>query len=127
MTTRAYEQSVWVCVPAYDEREMDDDPEVWARAVTIMSGVSGAIWGIGALIAATQREDWPQAGRLAQDFAGAAGGLGLTAFASWARTLAQGARDGANDRILAAAAGDVLSEHRHVTEALRRLYPDLAA
>ena len=22
MTTRAYEQSVWVCVPAYDEREM---------------------------------------------------------------------------------------------------------
>ena len=80
-----------------------------------------------ALNVAIEREDWPQAGRLAQDFAGAAGGLGLIAIASSARTLAQGARDGANERVLAAAASDVLSEHRRVTEALRRLYPDLAA
>jgi signal transduction histidine kinase len=80
-----------------------------------------------ALNTATEREDWAQAGRLAQDFAGAAGGLGLTAIASSARVLAQGARDGANDRTLAAAVDDVLSEHRRVTEALRRLYPDLAA
>lgn len=80
-----------------------------------------------ALSAASDKEDWNQAGRLAQDFAGAAGGLGLSALTSAARLLAQGARDGVEDRLLAAATGGVLSEHARVREALRRLYPDLAA
>jgi signal transduction histidine kinase/HPt (histidine-containing phosphotransfer) domain-containing protein len=79
------------------------------------------------LSAASDKEDWGQAGRLAQDFAGAAGGLGLTALTATARLLAQGARDGANDQILSTATDDVLSEHRRVREALRRLYPDLSA
>jgi HPt (histidine-containing phosphotransfer) domain-containing protein len=80
-----------------------------------------------ALDGAVEREDWAQAGRLAQDFAGAAGGLGLTAITAAARSLAQGARDGAKDTVLSAAAGEVMSEHRRVSEALRRLYPDLSA
>ena len=79
------------------------------------------------LSAASDKEDWGQAGRLAQDFAGAAGGLGLTALSGAARLLAQGARDGANDKILSTATDDVLCEHRRVREALLRLYPDLSA
>ena len=79
------------------------------------------------LSAASDKEDWGQAGRLAQDFAGAAGGLGLTALTAAARLLAQGARDGANDKVLSTATDDVLCEHRRVREALRRLYPDLSA
>ena len=79
------------------------------------------------LSAAADKENWGQAGRLAQDFAGAAGGLGLTALTAAARLLAQGARDGANDQILSMATDDVLTEHRRVREALPRLYPDLSA
>ena len=79
------------------------------------------------LSAASGKEDWNQAGRLAQDFAGAAGGLGLSALTSAARLLAQGARDGAGDDALSSAAESVLAEHTRVREALRRLYPDLAA
>ena len=77
--------------------------------------------------AASERADWSQAGRLAQDFAGAAGDLGLTGITAAARTLAQGARDGADNEELAKAARDVLAEHDRVGEALRRLYPDLPA
>jgi HPt (histidine-containing phosphotransfer) domain-containing protein len=76
---------------------------------------------------ASDKEDWGQAGRLAQDFAGAAGGLGLTALTAASRLLAQGARDGASDQTLSTATDGVLSEHRRVREALRRLYPDLSA
>jgi HPt (histidine-containing phosphotransfer) domain-containing protein len=79
------------------------------------------------LSAASDKEDWSQAGRLAQDFAGAAGGLGLTALTAASRLLAQGARDGADHRALSTATEDVLCEHRRVREALRRLYPDLSA
>ncbi len=79
------------------------------------------------LSAASDKEDWGQAGRLAQDFAGAAGGLGLMALTSASRLLAQGARDGADDQTLSTATEGVLSEHRRVREALRRLYPDLSA
>jgi len=75
--------------------------------------------------AASERADWSQAGRLAQDFAGAAGDLGLTGITAAARILAQGARDGADNEVLAKAARDVLAEHDRVGEALRRLYPDL--
>jgi signal transduction histidine kinase/HPt (histidine-containing phosphotransfer) domain-containing protein len=80
-----------------------------------------------AIFAASERQDWSQAGRLAQDFAGAAGGLGLVAIAAAARSLAQGARDGATANVLSAAADQVLSEDRRVREALHRLYPDLSA
>jgi signal transduction histidine kinase len=80
-----------------------------------------------ALTEASQHEDWPQAGRVAQDFMGAAGGLGLTAVAAAARTLALGARDGADVETLGSATESVLSEHSRVRDALRRLYPDLAA
>jgi signal transduction histidine kinase/HPt (histidine-containing phosphotransfer) domain-containing protein len=77
--------------------------------------------------AASDRGDWAQAARLAQDFAGMAGGLGLTGMTAAARTLAQGTRDGAANDILAKAARDVLDEHRRVAEGLRKLYPDLPA
>ena len=79
------------------------------------------------LAATSDKEEWSQAARLAQDFAGAAGGLGLAALTTAARLLAQSARDGANPKLLSTAAENVLSEHNRVREALRRLYPDLAA
>ena len=75
--------------------------------------------------AASDRGDWAQVARLAQDFAGMAGGLGLTGMTVAARTLAQGTRDGAGNEILAKAARDVLDEHRRVADGLRKLYPDL--
>jgi signal transduction histidine kinase/HPt (histidine-containing phosphotransfer) domain-containing protein len=77
--------------------------------------------------AASERADWSQASRFAQDFAGAAGDLGLTGVTAAARALAQAARDGAGNDSLAKAARDVLAEHRRVGNALRRLYPDLPA
>jgi signal transduction histidine kinase/HPt (histidine-containing phosphotransfer) domain-containing protein len=79
------------------------------------------------LAAASGREDWAQVGRLAQDFAGAAGGLGLTAITAAARTLALSARDGADQETLSTATSTVLSEHTRAHNALRRLYPDLSA
>ena len=78
-----------------------------------------------ALAGASERQDWHQAGRVAQDIAGAAGGLGLAALTSAARALAQASRDGKGG--LYVAAQGVLAEHTRVKEALKRLYPDLAA
>jgi two-component system sensor histidine kinase TorS len=80
-----------------------------------------------ALITARDAQEWTQAGRVAQDIAGAAGGLGLTALTSAARTLAQGARDGSEPAVVAQAAGEVIAQHQRVRDALRRIYPDLAA
>ena len=80
-----------------------------------------------ALNAAIDANEWPQAARLAQDFAGAAGGLGLASLTAAARLLAQGARDGSDPAALATIAGEVLTQHSRTREALRRLYPDLAA
>ncbi len=79
------------------------------------------------LTAASEKEEWSQAARLAQDFAGAAGGLGLSALTTAARALAQSARDGANTNVLAIGTNSIIAEHTRVREALRRLYPDLAA
>ena len=79
------------------------------------------------LAAASDKEDWSQAGRLAQDFAGAAGGLGLSALTTAARALAQSARDGADNHVLAMATSSIIAEHARVRQALHRLYPDLAA
>jgi signal transduction histidine kinase len=80
-----------------------------------------------ALTETLDKEDWCKAARLAQDFAGAAGGLGLGTLTSAARLLSQNARDGATHHALFAAADSVLSEHTRVRQALCRLYPDLAA
>jgi signal transduction histidine kinase/HPt (histidine-containing phosphotransfer) domain-containing protein len=80
-----------------------------------------------ALESAMQKDDWQQAGRVAQDIAGAAGGLGLTALTAVARTLAQGARDGVADQNMKQAAAGIFAEHRRASDALKRLYPDLAA
>jgi hypothetical protein len=74
-----------------------------------------------------EKEDWAQAGRVAQDIAGAAGGLGLTALTAIARNLAQGARDGAASALLKQAANGIFAEHKRASDALKRLYPDLAA
>jgi signal transduction histidine kinase len=80
-----------------------------------------------ALIAATDSKEWSTAGRVAQDIAGAAGGLGLTGLTAAARLLAQGARDGSDAAELFKHANDVLAQHQRAREALRRIYPDLAA
>jgi signal transduction histidine kinase/HPt (histidine-containing phosphotransfer) domain-containing protein len=80
-----------------------------------------------ALETAIETENWVQAGRVAQDIAGAAGGLGLTALTAMARLLAQGARDGAAEQNLKQAAAGIFAEHRRARDALKRLYPDLAA
>jgi signal transduction histidine kinase/HPt (histidine-containing phosphotransfer) domain-containing protein len=80
-----------------------------------------------ALMTARDAKEWTQAGRVAQDIAGAAGGLGLTALTSAARALAQGARDGSEAEVVSQAAGEVLTQHQRVADALRRIYPDLAA
>jgi signal transduction histidine kinase len=34
----------------YDRRKPDDDPALWANRYTILSGVSGLVWGAGAII-----------------------------------------------------------------------------
>jgi len=79
------------------------------------------------LAAASEKEDWSHAARLAQDFAGAAGGLGLSGLTTTARSLAQNARDGADDDVLAMATSGIIAEHTRVRSALQRLYPDLCA
>ncbi len=78
-----------------------------------------------ALAGASEAQDWTQAGRLAQDIAGAAGGLGLVSLTATARALAQASRDGKGS--LYTATQDVLAEHQRTKEALQRLYPSLAA
>jgi len=80
-----------------------------------------------ALSSALGKEEWTGAGRLAQDIAGAAGGLGLTALTTAARLLAQGARDDWDQSTLKDAASEVLNQHKRTRDALCRLYPDLAA
>ena len=78
-----------------------------------------------ALAGASEAQDWTQAGRLAQDIAGAAGGLGLVSLTAAARALAQASRDGKGS--VYGAAQNVLTEHHRAKEALQRLYPALAA
>jgi signal transduction histidine kinase/HPt (histidine-containing phosphotransfer) domain-containing protein len=80
-----------------------------------------------ALIEASARSDRLQAGQIARDIAGAAGGLGLTVLAGAARSLAQFTRDEGEQGSLDEASNAVVSEHRRVHGALRKLYPDLSA
>jgi signal transduction histidine kinase/HPt (histidine-containing phosphotransfer) domain-containing protein len=80
-----------------------------------------------ALSKASAQEDWAEAARLAQDIAGAAGGLGLSAMTTAARGFAQQARVGEDSHALRNAAQMVVGEHVRVRNALTNLYPDLAA
>jgi signal transduction histidine kinase/HPt (histidine-containing phosphotransfer) domain-containing protein len=72
-------------------------------------------------------ENWDEAARLAQDIAGAAGGLGLAALTSAARGFTQRAREGDTGADLHDAAKSIAAEHARVSRALANLYPELAA
>ena len=79
-----------------------------------------------ALAEACSEEKWDEAGRLAQDIVGAAGGLGLAAVTQAARHFAQKTRDGENSHELRNAAQLVVGEHVRARRALSNLYPDVA-
>jgi len=76
---------------------------------------------------ASERDGWDDAGRIAQDIAGAAGGLGLAALTAAARAFAQKIREGDGVGDLKSAARSVVDEHTRVRRALANLYPELAA
>jgi signal transduction histidine kinase/HPt (histidine-containing phosphotransfer) domain-containing protein len=76
---------------------------------------------------ASGQEQWDDAARIAQDIAGAAGGLGLAALTQAARGFTQKAREGSAPENLREAADTVMDEHQRVCRALANLYPDLAA
>ncbi len=80
-----------------------------------------------ALASASENESWDEAARVAQDIAGSAGGLGLSALTQAARGFTQKARSGSEAKALHEAAQTVVSEHERVRKALSNLYPDLAA
>jgi signal transduction histidine kinase/HPt (histidine-containing phosphotransfer) domain-containing protein len=80
-----------------------------------------------ALGQASDDANWQEAVRLAQDIAGSAGGLGLTAMTAAARGFAQAARDGASPHELRNTAQLIVWEHERVRRSLANLYPDLVA
>jgi signal transduction histidine kinase/HPt (histidine-containing phosphotransfer) domain-containing protein len=80
-----------------------------------------------ALGEASGRSNWEEAVRLAQDIAGSAGGLGLTAMTAAARGFAQAAREGASPHELRNTAQLIIWEHERVRRSLANLYPELAA
>ncbi len=80
-----------------------------------------------ALGEASNDANWPEAMRLAQDIAGSAGSLGLTAMTAAARGFAQAARDGADPHDLRNTAQLIVWEHERVRRSLANLYPDLVA
>lgn len=82
---------------------------------------------IDALATMTGEEQWPDAIRIAQDIAGTASGLGLSAVSLAARSFAQKARDGADPHVLRNTAQEIVAEHLRVRLALAELYPALAA
>lgn len=80
-----------------------------------------------ALGQASDEANWQEAARLAQDIAGSAGGLGLTAMTAAARGFTQAARDGAPSQQLRNTAQLIVWEHERVRRSLANLYPDLVA
>ena len=80
-----------------------------------------------ALGEASNGANWREATRLAQDIAGSASGLGLTAMSTAARGFAQTVREGASPDELRNTAQLILWEHQRVRRSLANLYPDLAA
>ncbi|MGC8535102.1 MAG: ATP-binding protein [Rhizomicrobium sp.] len=93
----------------------------------LLSYVKSAEELSGALDAACQDGRWEETSRLAQDIAGAAGGLGLSALTVAARSVTQKVREGEDGEDIARAVAAVASEHQRVRKALTALYPDLAA
>ncbi|HJW41510.1 MAG TPA: HAMP domain-containing sensor histidine kinase [Rhizomicrobium sp.] len=79
------------------------------------------------LAEACAAEKWEDAGRLAQDIAGAAGGLGLIAVTAAARGFTQKSRSGEDRHELRNAAQAVVGEQLRAKQALGNLYPDLVA
>ena len=79
------------------------------------------------LTKASADSNWSEAGRVAQDIAGAAGGLGLAAMTAAARGFAMKTRETDDGHALRNAAQMVVGEHVRVRIALSNLYPDLAA
>jgi signal transduction histidine kinase/HPt (histidine-containing phosphotransfer) domain-containing protein len=79
------------------------------------------------LTLASERANWDEAARFAQDIAGSAGALGLSAVTDAARAFATGTREGVGTHELRNRAQTVLWEHDQVCRALESLYPDLAA
>ena len=79
-----------------------------------------------ALSEACSEEKWDDAGRLAHDIVGVAGGLGLLAISQAARNFANAARTGENRHELCNAAQLVVGEHVRARQALIHLYPDVA-
>jgi signal transduction histidine kinase/HPt (histidine-containing phosphotransfer) domain-containing protein len=80
-----------------------------------------------ALAEACAAERWDDASRLAQDIAGAAGGLGLAAVTAAARGFTQKTRTGEDGHELRNAAQTVVGEQLRTRQALVNLYPALAA
>ncbi len=80
-----------------------------------------------ALTLAAERANWDEAARFAQDIAGSAGPLGLSAVTEAARAFASGTREHVGAHELRNRAQTVLWEHDQVCRALESLYPDLAA
>lgn len=80
-----------------------------------------------ALGQASDDANWQEAMRLAQDIAGSAGGLGLTAMTAAARGFAQAAREGASAHELRNTAQLIVWEHERVRRSLANLYPELVA
>jgi signal transduction histidine kinase/HPt (histidine-containing phosphotransfer) domain-containing protein len=113
------------------------DPEAFAAleksvgVVTLVeilkSYIDSAEQLCGALGEASDDANWQKAVRLAQDIAGSAGGLGLTAMTAAARGFAQAARDGADPHDLRNTAQLIVWEHERVRRSLANLYPDLVA
>lgn len=79
------------------------------------------------LAEACAAEKWDDASRLAQDIAGAAGGLGLIAVTAAARGFTQKTRSGESRHELRNAAQMVVGEQVRARQALGNLYPDLVA
>jgi signal transduction histidine kinase/HPt (histidine-containing phosphotransfer) domain-containing protein len=79
------------------------------------------------LAEACAAEKWDDASRLAQDIAGAAGGLGLIAVTAAARGFTQKTRQGESRHELRNAAQMVVGEQVRARQALGNLYPDLVA
>ncbi len=69
-----------------------------------------------ALGEASDDANWQEAVRLAQDIAGSAGGLGLTAMTAAARGFAQQAREGASSQELRNTAELIVWEHERVPQ-----------
>ena len=73
---------------------------------------------------ASDEKVWEDATRIAQDIAGAAGGLGLAALMAWPRAaFAQKVRDGDGDGELKGAAQAIVVEHNRVRRALANALP----